>query len=239
MNRKERIREKVREIGIEELCEEEVLEYVLGINIKDGEEARKAAERLLERFGTMKAIFTADEEELKREGMLSGDAALYISIYRETYTRIQRESVPKIMDSYEKAGAYLIRTMAHKPSEELRLISIDGRGRFIRDDLISEGQETQVTINMKKIVKAAIQRDAVYAIMAHNHPSGDASPSMQDIRMTRMAYETLTAFGIKLLDHIVVGGERAYSMWQNEEGVFSENADYLEEKGAARSGKYI
>jgi DNA repair protein RadC len=114
--------------------------------------------------------------------------------------------------------------------EKLVLISIDSRGRLISKDVLTTGTLNETIINPREIYQKALSRNAHSIVIVHNHPSGDSSPSLEDIEVTKSIYETGKLIGIPLLDHLIIGKNSFTSLKQL--GVFYQN-----EKGGEKNAK--
>jgi DNA repair protein RadC len=112
----------------------------------------------------------------------------------------------------------------------LVLISIDSRGRLISKDVLTTGTLNETIINPREIYQKALSRNAHSIVIVHNHPSGDSSPSLEDIEVTKSIYETGKLIGIPLLDHLIIGKNSFTSLKQL--GVFYQN-----EKGGEKNAK--
>lgn len=95
--------------------------------------------------------------------------------------------------------------MRHKQQEELVLIALNTKNKFISDRIISKGTVNSSLVSPREIFIDALQNNAVNIIILHNHPSGDPTPSQEDIRITERIREAGNLIGITLLDHIVIG----------------------------------
>lgn len=104
---------------------------------------------------------------------------------------------------------YYMEDMRHRNQEVLKLIMLDTKSRLIRDRDISKGTVNASLISPREIFMEALRNGAVFIILMHNHPSGDPSPSPEDIRVTSRVAQAGMMLGISLVDHIIIG-ERSY-----------------------------
>lgn len=104
---------------------------------------------------------------------------------------------------------------AHKKQEHLVVITLDGAGHFIAQRLVAVGTLTATMVHPREVYVEAITDRAASIIIAHNHPSGDPSPSPEDIYVTDVLSDAGTVLGIKLLDHIILGKSKYYSFAEN------------------------
>ncbi len=96
------------------------------------------------------------------------------------------------------------------------LMLLDSRNRILYCDTVSEGSATTANIYIKTVVRLAVRYNAVYAVLAHNHPSGECLPSKQDLDTTRWVYSALQTVEVQMIDHIIVSGNDYFSMAQGK-----------------------
>ena len=126
---------------------------------------------------------------------------------------MDRISLSKAADVIE----YLVVAMARLPVEEVRVLFLDSRNRLISDEVVSRGTISEAPIYPREILKRALALDATALILAHNHPSGDPSPSEGDIEATNKLLKAGKEIGLTVHDHIIVGREGWISLrdWVN------------------------
>lgn len=110
---------------------------------------------------------------------------------------------------------YLFAQMAYSLNEQARLLLLDAKNGLLRDDLVALGTVDRVNISPRELVRRALDVGAAGMILAHNHPSGDPTPSGSDVTITRDIFHAARLFDIRLLDHIVVGRLGCYSFRAN------------------------
>lgn len=116
---------------------------------------------------------------------------------------------------------YYMESTRHLTKEQLVLVLLDSKNRFIRDSILSIGTINASLISPREIFLEAFQYEAVNLILVHNHPSGDATPSKQDIQITRKILQAGKLLGIQLIDHIILGEHQYTSLFQ--EGLLDES----------------
>lgn len=117
-----------------------------------------------------------------------------------------------VVSSWAALLDYLAATMSPARAESMRVLYLDRKNRLIRDEEAGRGTVDHVPVYPREIARRALELDAGAVIVAHNHPSGDASPSKADIDMTRKLADALGALGITLHDHVITGGAEANSL---------------------------
>ena len=113
---------------------------------------------------------------------------------------------------------YYMEDMRHREKEILKLLLLNTRARLIGELNVSTGTVDTALVSPRELFMEALQRNAVSIILLHNHPSGDPTPSLADVQITRRIYEAGALIGIELLDHIIIGDNCFVSM--KEKGIF-------------------
>ena len=200
-----RPRERLAEDGAEALSEAELLAIILRVGSDRGS-AVELAQSLLAAMGGLAALESASVVELCTHHGIGRAKAVQIKAALELGRRLQREPVdarPEIR-SPEDAARILAPRMATLPRETLQVILLDGRHRVIDVPKIAEGRVNTVGARMAEVFREAVRRDCTAVILAHNHPSGDPSPSDDDAKLTRTAAEAGKILGVEVLDHVVI-----------------------------------
>ena len=112
---------------------------------------------------------------------------------------------------------YYMQDMRHLPREQVMLLMLDSKNKLIKDTVISSGSVNLSIVPVREILIQALKEDAVNMILVHNHPSGDPSPSSEDIRVTKRLKEAGDLIGITLMDHIIIGDNKYISL--KEQGI--------------------
>ena len=197
----------------DDLLAEDVLFLILRHVVAD-DEARGAARKLLEHFGTLGAVLAAKEQGLFQA---CGEHATCVSLLRCAHLfmkAVLREPVedrPVLCDPAALFD-YLRISMAHEANEVVRILFLNNRNALLKDEEHSRGSVNHVPIYPREILKRVIEVNASAIIIVHNHPSGDPKPSKEDIEMTQRLVRVLNDIGVELHDHVVVGVSRCESM---------------------------
>ncbi len=107
---------------------------------------------------------------------------------------------------------YYMQDMRHLPREQVLLLLLDSKSRIIRDMVVSSGTINASIMPIREVLIQALKEEAVNIILIHNHPSGDPSPSSEDIRVTKRMKEASNLIGLTLMDHIIIGDNRYISL---------------------------
>ena len=184
-----------------------VLELLLyfSIPMKD---TNPIAHRLLEKFGSLSGVFDAPIEELLKVDGIGKSTAVLIKLIPQLSRRYQEDldRDKTVIFSYDEAGRYLLKKFIGRQNEVVVLMLLDSKNRVLYCDVVNEGTATAASVYIKKIVRLCVQYNAVYAVLSHNHPSGNCLPSKQDLSTTRWVFEAMGTVEVKLLDHIIVSG---------------------------------
>lgn len=210
---RQRIKNQFLKNGLDSFAPHVVLELLLyyAIPLKD---TNPVAHELLQKFGSLSGVFDAPVEELLTVSGVGKSAATLIKLVPQLCRRYQEDldSGKHFVCSFEDAGSYLVKKFIGRQNEAVILLLLDSRMRVQYCDVVNEGSATEANIYLKKIAKTAVEYNAVYAILAHNHPSGECLPSSQDIDTTRWLHSALETLEIKMIDHIIVSGNNYISM---------------------------
>lgn len=170
--------------------------------------------RLLDRFGGVRRLLTADAKSIRREAGI-GDARLArLLAVPELARRYYEESLPTGVSIKSPADteAFLLSKMRHLGHELFCCLFLDNRHRVLRFDEMFRGTIDGTSVYPREVVKEALAVNAAAVILAHNHPSGVAEPSQADERITRRLKSALELVDIRLLDHLIIGEGRATSL---------------------------
>jgi DNA repair protein RadC len=118
----------------------------------------------------------------------------------------------------QSVADYYMQDMRHRTAEQVLLVMLDSKNRILKDQVISEGTVNTSIMPVREVFVYAVKYEAVNIILLHNHPSGDPTPSTEDIRVTKKIAEAGKLIGISLMDHIIIGDNRYISL--KEQGFF-------------------
>ena len=196
--------------------EDEILTQLLAMHHAEPL-ARKLAEDLLRLFGTLDGVLHASPAELRLVPGLTERAALVISYQRRLADLLsrRRRSAQRSFSRLSAAIAHFTPSMADLSVETVRVLYLNPRNQLIADEELCRGTVNHVTLYPRELVRRALLRSATAVILAHNHPSGDPSPSADDISMTAQLETALAAVEIALHDHVIVARRGAFSFRSN------------------------
>lgn len=202
------------ENGIHEQLEDrDLLEWLLRQFI-GADRSSDLAVLLIDEFGSLPSVLAMGRERLFDFPDLTSQALLSLKVVRELASRlVKTETMNRpIVSDARQVIEYCRARMAHETVEHLRVLYIDQKNRLITDEVYRGGGVSSVSVSPRQIVKRAILVDASSIIMAHNHPSGDPSPSAADVEVTRDVKRAADAVEIRLLDHLIIGRSGSVSL---------------------------
>lgn len=207
--------EKCAAHGPEALTDAELLAVMLRTGTR-GENSLELAKRLLTQCqpeGLLGLMHLSLPElmELRGIGRVKGIELLCVGeLSRRIWKSVVRDNVPVFTDP-ARISSFYMEDMRHMEQEELHLMMLNTKNTLIRDSLIFRGTVNLSVASPREIFIEALRYHAVSVILIHNHPSGDPSPSREDLRMTAQIKEAGTLLGIRLLDHIIIGNQTYFS----------------------------
>jgi DNA repair protein RadC len=201
-----RLRKRLFEGGPDALLDHELVEYLLALTIRRGD-TKVLAKRLIDRFGGIGPLLCADAATIMRVGKVGETSAAALKIAQAAANRMLEAPIRKgaVLSSWQALGDYLRVDMAHEPIERVRVLFLNTKNRLIANELMSEGSIDESAVYIREILKRALELEATAIIIVHNHPSGDPSPSSQDIRITRDLIEAGRPLKVTVHDHVIVG----------------------------------
>jgi DNA repair protein RadC len=208
-----RLRQRLFEGGPDALLDHELVEYLLALALPR-RDTKPLAKKLIADFGGFGALLTADGETIARVGEVTENVAAALKIAQATALRLlesEARSRP-ILSSWQALLDYLRADMAHEPIERVRVLYLNAKNMLIRNEPLSEGSVDEAAVYIREIIRRALDNGATALIIVHNHPSGDPTPSQQDIRLTRDLVEAARHLKIAVHDHVIVGANGHSSM---------------------------
>jgi DNA repair protein RadC len=208
-------RERLLRLGPAALTDPELLAVLLGSGFR-GNPVQALAESLLRAGGGLKALVQHDPQELCALRGLGPARAAQVLAALELGRRVQRsgEARPRLRTP-EEIYRYLLPSLAALRKEVFHVLSLNARNVLVQDSRIAEGTMNQCPVDPREVFTAALRAKASAIVLAHNHPSGDANPSGQDLAMTRQLCAAGRLLGIKVLDHLVLGDGTYTSMLES------------------------
>lgn len=210
---RQRIREKFVTGGLDYFLDHETLELLLTYCIAR-RDTKPLAWALIKRFGNLSAVLDAPVEELCKTPGMGEHSAQFLKLIRAVFKKYSLEEVKEkaTIRTPEEVMAYCNASLAGRSDECVELIYLSIRNTVIGTEIVSTGTLDRVSISPRKIVERALAAKAAAVILVHNHPSGDPTPSADDIALTKEVSRAAAVLGIVVHDHIIVGKGRHYSL---------------------------
>ncbi len=215
----ERPRERLEKFGATALTTAELLAILVRVGTA-GENAVQVAQRLLHSFGGLTGLHRASFEEVCSQHGIGKAKAAQIKAAIELGNRLRQEGHRQkpAIHSPQDAASLVQHEMSALEQEHLRVILVDTRNRVLKIEEVYHGSLNASQVRVGEIFKTAIRQNAAALIVVHNHPSGDPTPSPDDIALTRAIVEAGRLLDIDVLDHIVIGLNRFVSLKERKLG---------------------
>ena len=209
MYREERPYEKCEQYGAENLTDAELLAVLLRTGTK-GENSLQLAKRILHPDFAQEGILNIHQwsmEQLLEIKGIGSVKAIQILCLSELAKRLSKAEAQSGLNfsAPETIAQYYMEDMRHRKKEAMKLLLLNSKTKLIGESELSLGTVNTTLVSPREVFVEALRRNAVAVILLHNHPSGDPTPSKQDILITRRVTEAGRLIGVELLDHIIIG----------------------------------
>ena len=203
---RERLRKRFLEAGESALADYELIELIL-FRVIPRRDVKPLAKELLRRFGSFADVVAAPLPRLKEVEGISEGAALEFKIVEAGARRFAKGQIKKrhSLGSWSQVIDYCRTVMAFEDHEEFRVLFLDKKNGLIADESQGTGTVDHTPVYPREVVKRALELAASAIILVHNHPSGDPTPSTQDVKMTLDIIAIAAPLGVTVHDHIIVG----------------------------------
>ena len=216
---RERMKKRFLEEGLDGFTQIQALELLLFYCIPQ-KDTNPLAHALLDRFGSLSQVLEAPVEELRKVPGVGAHTAIFLHLITEAgrFYLVNRSSQESILPSLESCAEYMLPFFFGRKVETVFLLCLDAKCKVLCCKEIGEGSVNAAGISVRRVVETALNAGASTVVLAHNHPSGLALPSAEDIQTTRRVAMALSAVEIQLADHIVVADGDYVSMVQSGHG---------------------
>ena len=220
---RERMRQRARETDMRGFQPHEVLEFLLMYAIPR-RDVNPLAHKMIERFGSLSGVLDARPEELMQVPGVGENAATLLSSLVSVFSAYQRDRWRKrpCLFSRKEAGEFCTALFSRQKVESVAIVCLDVHKAVLASEMLTQGTVSETPLYPREVVAYALRHQAHSVILAHNHPSGDTRPSMDDLRITLEIRDALRTMDITLEDHFIIAGSRFTSLWQT--GALSEPA---------------
>ncbi len=207
-----RLRARYRQSGDGALQDYELLELLLMFAIPR-RDTKLLAKKLLERFGSLGRVVEADLASLEEIDGVGPQVATLISLIRPLATRFITET-PKqktLLRSTGEAAAYFKAKLKGLPEEEVHVAFVNSKNAVTATECLQRGTVDQSVVYVRKVIERALAHKASGFILAHNHPSGDPTPSPHDREITQALKAAAATVGVRFFDHLIIGDGEPFS----------------------------
>jgi DNA repair protein RadC len=213
LHESDRPRERLASLGPQALTNAELIAILLRVGVK-GESAVDIGQRLLKKFGGLSGLHRAQFKELVNQHGIGDAKASQIKAAIELGRRLTLESPEErpTINSPADAAALVQYEMSALEQEHLRVMLLDRRNRVLETVEVYKGSVNSSQVRVGEIFKEAIRKNASAVIVIHNHPSGDPTPSPDDVAVTRAIVQAGKLLDLEVLDHMVIGHGRWVSL---------------------------
>ncbi|MEL6808242.1 MAG: DNA repair protein RadC [Pseudomonadota bacterium] len=209
---RKRLRTRFMEGGAGAMPDYELLELVLFRAIPR-QDVKPLAHLLMAEFGDFNRVVSAPLDRLRSIKGVGDAVIIELKVVEAAAQRLARARILNrhVISSWDALVDYCHTTMAHRETEQFRVLFLDRKNVLIADEEQGKGTVDHVPVYPREVAKRALELNASALILVHNHPSGDPTPSQSDIDMTNQMEKACGALGLTLHDHLIVGKSRELS----------------------------
>ncbi len=214
----ERPYEKFLSLGASGLSDADLLAIIIKTGTKDKSAVDIAQEMLSGRHGNLLNLYEMSYDELIQVSGIGQIKAIQLKAVAELSMRISKAKRARSirMNTPVTIADYYMEQMRHLQQEVVICAYFDVKSRFLGDKFISKGSLSSSVVDIGSIIRTALDKNASKLVLLHNHPSGDCTPSRNDIAVTDRLIEGSGIFSIELCDHIIIGDNEYYSFYENK-----------------------
>jgi DNA repair protein RadC len=204
-----RMRNRLLTAGPDSLADHELIEMVLFLALPR-RDTKPLARVVLGRFGSFAAAIAAPLHELRAIEGLGEAGVAALKTVQAAALRLARAEVMErpLLNHWDQLIDYLTAALARERVEQFRVLFLDSRNRLLADEAQARGTVNHTPVYPREVVRRALELHATALILVHNHPSGDPTPSADDVAVTREIRDAAGALSIVLHDHVIVGNGR-------------------------------
>ena len=220
---RKRLRDRFIAGGATAVPDYELLELILFRAIPR-QDVKPLARKLIDVFGDFNRVVSASALQLTQVEGVGEAVALELKIVEAAAHRLARAKVMErhVVSSWDALLDYCHTIMAHRETEQFRILFLDTKNVLIADEEQAKGTLDHVPVYPREVVKRALELNAASLILVHNHPSGDPTPSSADIDMTRQINAAAKTLGVTVHDHLIIGKSCELSF--RAQGLFDKEA---------------
>ncbi len=208
---RQRLRNRFLEYGLDSFTDEEIVEMLLALGTPR-KDCKKQARELCSRFGSLALVLEADIDELRKTRDIGPNNAFAVKFIHEVARRFLKQRLKERQQVHSAADMvdYLCHSLSFRDREIFITAFLDAANAVIDIEEVFAGTADKAAVYPREIMRKALLKNATGLIFAHNHPSGSLKPSMADREITSQLVSAAKVLGIRVLDHIIVGGPSDY-----------------------------
>jgi DNA repair protein RadC len=202
---RERLKARFRKGGIDALADYELLELVL-MSAIPRRDVKPLAKNMIAEFGSYAETISASPERLLEISGIGENVVTIIKLVEASAQKLAQGIIMEkpVLANWNALIKYCKTQMAYKKTEQFRVLFLDRQNRLIADEKMQEGTVDHTPVYPREIIKRALELGSTAIILVHNHPSGDPTPSREDIDMTKQIQDAGQKLGVQLHDHLII-----------------------------------
>ena len=209
---RQRLREKFLNSGLDGFHDYEIIELLLTLGTPRTD-CKQPAKDALKKWGSLKAVLEAPPKELKKIKGIGDHNVFGLKLTQDVARRYLADRIVDMdyIQSSEDVLDYLRHNLRDKSQELFMVIYLNGRNQILKMETLFEGTLNTSAVYPREVVKKALENDASALVLVHNHPSGNPSPSQDDLTITKKLKEVARTIDIYIHDHLIIAGNDVYS----------------------------
>ena len=209
---RQRLREKFLNSGLDGFHDYEIIELLLTLGTPRSD-CKQPAKDALKKWGSLKAVLEAPPKELKKIKGIGDHNVFGLKLTQDVARRYLADRIVDMdyIQSSEDVLDYLRHNLRDKSQELFMVIYLNGRNQILKMETLFEGTLNTSAVYPREVVKKALENDASALVLVHNHPSGNPSPSKDDLTITKKLKEVARTIDIYIHDHLIIAGNDVYS----------------------------
>lgn len=206
LGHRQRLKERFLKNGAEAMQDYELLEILLFLAVPR-RDVKPLAKDLIKKFGSFSEVISAEPARLMEVKGVGENAIIAFRLVREGAIKLSQDQImgQPVIGSWQALLDYCKMAMAYRQNEQFRILYLNRKNILIADELQQEGTVDHTPVYPREVIKRALELGASALILVHNHPSGDPTPSRDDIDMTKEIIEAGKKLDVLVHDHIIVG----------------------------------
>ena len=209
---RQRLRDKFLKSGLEGFHDYEIIELLLTIGTPR-KDCKQPAKNALKKFGSLKAVLETDSKELKEIKGIGDNNVFGLKIAQAVARRYLADRVidKDFIRSSDEVLDYLQHNLRDKNREVFLVIYLNGRNQILKLEELFKGTLSTSAVYPREVVKRALDNNAAAIVLVHNHPSGNSTPSQDDLAITKKLKEATQSIDVSVHDHLIIAGNDVYS----------------------------